>query len=42
MMENENGNRLYTTGEIALTMGIVVLIILIPVVIGAIYYFIWL
>lgn len=42
MSQNEQGSKHYTTGEIVLSMAIVVAIMVVPVVAGAIYYFYWL
>jgi len=42
MSESEGGSRHYTTGEIALPMIIVAIVILLPVIAGAIYFVGWL
>jgi hypothetical protein len=42
MSSNEGGDRLYTTGEIVLSMVIASLSIIIPVLIGTVYYLGWL
>ncbi len=42
MSESEGGNRHYTTGETALPMVIVALVLLLPVIAGGIYFFGWL
>lgn len=41
MSSNEGGDRLYTTGEIALSMVIVSIVIMLPVIAGAVYYVGW-
>lgn len=41
MSSNEGGDRLYTTGEIALSMVIVSIVLLVPVIAGTIYYVGW-
>jgi hypothetical protein len=40
-MSNEQNGRLYTTGEIALSMGIVALVLVVPVLAGVVYFFWW-
>ena len=42
MSTNSGGDRLYTTGEIALAMVIASLSIIVPVIGGLIYYIGWL
>lgn len=42
MSKSEGGSRHYTTGETALPMIIVAIVILLPVIAGAIYYVGWL
>lgn len=42
MSTNEGGDRLYETNEIVLTMLIAAASIVIPVIMGAIYYLGWL